>query len=240
MEVHSVIKTLDSSDLPNSEVVRSIEEIFTSEEKKSLLSKGNLYFKYDLERHDYDIFNAIVNIEYCALNFGKETISRKVKIKIDDYLRALFYIRDFEEIKRKSYIYSNPVFKDIKDNHLILCIQDKNIEMINFFIKMGVDINHKDEMYRSECLPLFEAIRTNDVKIVDVIIKAGANINVDHRGKHFIESVMQRNLEMIKLLLSYNPVVGIKQGLYITFENIQNFWDTPNEYFACDADQREN
>jgi len=55
-------------------------------------------------------------------------------------------------------------------------IQDNDLELVRFYINMGIDINYQHPEYLA--LPLSESIRYNHLEIAELLLSNGADLNI--------------------------------------------------------------
>jgi hypothetical protein len=87
-------------------------------------------------------------------------------------------------------------------NFLITAILNRNREWVSVLLKSGVNLNFRDEL---GVTPLYAAIKTNDFKVVKLLLDNGADPNFSAKmGWELFPlgfAVFKKNLEIIKLLL---------------------------------------
>ena len=89
----------------------------------------------------------------------------------------------------------------------------KNLEMIDFLIKNGADVN--DTKHPEGTTPLMYAVRFSSPKIVDKLIKEGANINAkDNKGQtvlmHALWNYSSDSLKIIETLIQKGANIDAK------------------------------
>ncbi|WP_299833991.1 ankyrin repeat domain-containing protein [uncultured Tenacibaculum sp.] len=83
-------------------------------------------------------------------------------------------------------------------------IQDNDIELLTYYLKLGIDPNYQHPEFMA--LPLAEAIRYNHLEMVKLLLSKGTNpLLVElETGKSIVEIALQKgNKEIIELIKSY-------------------------------------
>jgi len=92
----------------------------------------------------------------------------------------------------------------------IACGEYGNEELIQFFIDNGVDVNRPNSM---DVYPLYEACKSEIIEHVELLLKNGANPNVQASSiTPFIQACIDNNMKMVDVL--------IKGGANVNYETI--------------------
>lgn len=90
---------------------------------------------------------------------------------------------------------------------LFRAVEENDIELVSFHIKMGVDINYQHPEYLTS--PLIESIRRNHIRIMRLLLSNGASVQIKEAetGKNAIQIAEElQYMEIVKILRSYlNP-----------------------------------
>ena len=96
------------------------------------------------------------------------------------------------------------------DTPLHLSIRNNHLEIINFLMEEGADLNIKYGLYHAT--PLYCAVRSGHKDMVELLIDKGADINEVSRigSNSFFIAVGRGHKDVIRLLLDKGADVGAK------------------------------
>ena len=97
---------------------------------------------------------------------------------------------------------------------LVDCADTGNINMLNFLIKNGVDVNTHDSK------ALLSAVKNGNYYSVDSLLRHGANIHAQN-NKAIKRSIRDRDPEILKLLLKYHKDNEEKEKLSKIADNMK-------------------
>ena len=135
------------------------------------------------------------------------------KLRIDATLYLLDQGVNKYDILRRASSYGNldiihRIFElgiDVSDKRVrdafLLAIRYKHADIVEFMINQGVDI-HFDGEY-----PLMQAIDTESVDMIKLLIKHGADVN--YKGEPLIRAIKNRSLDIVKLLIDLGALYNI-------------------------------
>lgn len=91
----------------------------------------------------------------------------------------------------------DPNLTDFEGNSLICLVN--TLEAAEMLIKAGAKINYQNDEYT----PLIMAVMTENVELVDLLLKNGADVSLGTKGTALESAAALGNLELIKKLLPY-------------------------------------
>ena len=170
------------------------------------------HFSYDINEilEHLDSHSKIINWQektlYTFVNFCNE-----IKIYVGD--ERLKQINEFLSLYENNKINCTNLPCDItryKELLLIKMVDENNITMINKLLETNIDINATT--IPKHATPLFIASLTDNVKMIEILNKAGADMEKsDHQGyTPLLRATEENNINSVKILLSLGAHVDAK------------------------------
>lgn len=155
-------------------------------------------------------------ISLALTSFDARTKEKKVS-NLDDPLPATFTMEDLKKVRHLTKVEEAAMQNNLPEIKRLLKKGEKlyppdnkigsplfyavfydNLEMVNFLIKEGADVNFK---MANGMTPLALAIMRNQVTLSDVLIDSGANVNEEVSGTKLIEMAQNFNYGYLVNLL---------------------------------------
>ena len=179
------------------EIIKKLNNKYLKKERKEIL-----YELYDRSRLDYKSLKNIISIllkepttfkitsKFLGLIIKKEDI-RTLKLILNSYR----YKNDLIKVLLYKYKYKQALSNSELKKHY-----DREINYIN----LNEIINENFET------PLFQALRTEDVDIVKLLVKNGADVNKENKDGNtpLIKACKKENKNIVKLLIEYGADVN--------------------------------
>jgi|GEM_PF-3279860 len=154
-----------------------------------------LLFKYGVVNKDFVQKETGDNLLQVAINgLYEEKYSRSLDVLKFEYI--IEDIEDWEFQHLHSAVGYNTAF-------------EPDVEIVEFLLSEGVSVNHKND---SEQYPLYSAVNKNDISVVSLMIKYGADVNsvsvaIDHEWTPLITATAYENFEIVKLLVEHGAFI---------------------------------
>lgn len=186
--------------------------IISKKQLQKYINKEELKKYYDYHSIDeIDIVKACQNSNYKIV---KDLIKHEISIP-DNILWHCKSIKIFSLLIKKridiNYLnYSNEtVLFHLLKNYLL-----NNFKLVKYLIKNGININHKNDIYKPA---IFYACHANNIKIVKYLIKHGAELKYTHTTL-FDSFLYYKYYDILELLLKLRVYNNLKH--YIIDEKI--------------------
>jgi len=203
---------------------------------KKIITLDNLQLD---EQNGYGFTPFLIACKKNDLELAKLILNQKKPINIDvhtnsgDY--ALFYATYYKNYELLDLLFEYNV--DMYNERLakqyicytaflIACGEYGNEELIKYFINKGIDVNRPNSM---EVYPLYEACKSEKIEHVELLLKNGANPNVQPNSiTPLIQACIDNNLTIVDTL--------VKGGANINFETVEGIH--PLIHLASDEEKR--
>lgn len=168
--------------------------------KRTIMSNENGFYSFE------NLPEGIYAITFKSMGFKEYTIPQmKIEKTSDERMNAQL------DVEATTFMMGLVAVRTVIENPLIKAVYNKDIKQVKSLIANGSDINAKEQGFSSRTA-LHTAIQENNLKIVRLLLNAGADVNsLDEEGNTPLMLLDdETNVEIVSLLIKYGTKLDIQ------------------------------
>lgn len=185
--------------------------------------KINLFLDRGIKAEDIDRWDLLKLAAKHRVVSRREEIMRRLlqmgaNVNICHGSTVLQYAMDIGDLKLVEFLIRKGAdiskMREVVETPLICAVTLQQLDIVKCLLEQGADVNLGKKTY-----PLKAAVQTGNVKMVELLLNAGANVHVrENEGGTVIDvAAMEGHTEIVKLLLEYGAQLSNKYEA--AFEN---------------------